>query len=82
MECNPAESADVLYVATPPLIVVIPRDALPSRNVTEPVAAAGKIAAVKVTEEPETEGFAEEASLTVVVAWVIVNVPFTKVPKL
>jgi hypothetical protein len=46
----------------------VPRVVLPSRNVTVPVAADGVTVAVKVTEEPYVDGFAEEVRVTVEVA--------------
>jgi len=54
----------VLYVAVPLLIVPVPRVALPSLNVTVPVAFAGVTAAVNVTELPYVDGFNEEVSVT------------------
>jgi hypothetical protein len=46
----------------------VPRVVLPSRNVTVPVAVDGVTVAVKVTEEPYVDGFAEEARVTEEVA--------------
>jgi hypothetical protein len=45
---------------------------LPSRNVTVPVAVEGVTVAVKVTEEPYDDGFADEVNVTLVLAWFIV----------
>jgi hypothetical protein len=38
-------------------------------KVTVPVAVAGEIVAENVTEDPYVDGFADEASVTVVLAW-------------
>jgi hypothetical protein len=46
--------------------VLVPSVVLPSLNVTVPVAVEGVTVAVKVTEEPYNDGFAEEVSATVV----------------
>ena len=62
----PLASVEVLYVALPPLIVPVPSVVLPSVNVTVPVAVVGAIVAVNVTEAPYVDGFADEASVTVV----------------
>ncbi len=43
----------------------VPRVVVPSRNVTVPVAVEGVIVAVNFTEEPNVEGLAEEARVTV-----------------
>jgi len=67
MECEPTDRAPVLKVAWPLLRVPVPRMVVPSEKVTAPVGVPpvdGLTAAVKVTDCPETEGFAEE--LTVV----------------
>ena len=77
IECDPPASVEVLYVAVPPLIVPVPSTVLPSMNVTVPVAVVGVTVAVNVIEEPNTDGFADEASVTVVFAlltvWVSVD---------
>jgi hypothetical protein len=52
----------------------VPRVVLPFLNVTVPVAADGVTVAVKVTEEPYVDGFAEEASVTEVVTGLTVCV--------
>ena len=49
-------------------IVPDPRTVVPSRKDTLPVAFAGTVA-VKVTEVPKMEGFAELARLVVLAAW-------------
>lgn len=68
IEWDPIASADVLYLATPPLIAPVPNVVLPSLNVTVPVAAMGVNVAVKVTDEPCADGFADEASATLELA--------------
>jgi hypothetical protein len=77
IECDPAASVEVAKLAPPPLSVPVPSVVLPSLKVTVPVAAEGETVAVKVTEEPNVDGFAEEASATVVLAlftvWVRVD---------
>ena len=64
--CEPLASVEVLYVALPLLIVAVPSVVLPSVNVTVPVAVVGASVAVNVTEAPNADGFADEASVTVV----------------
>jgi hypothetical protein len=54
--------------------VPVPNVVLPSLNVTVPVAVEGDNVAVNVTEEPCTEGFADEATVVVVVALLTVCV--------
>ena len=56
----------MLSVAFPLLIVAVPSVVLPSVNVTAPVAVVGATVAVNVTEAPYVDGFADEASETVV----------------
>jgi hypothetical protein len=68
IEFDPTASVDVLYVAIPPLIVPVPSVVPPSANVTVPVAVEGVTVAVNVTDEPYTDGFADEARFTVVLA--------------
>jgi len=63
----------VLYVATPPLSVAVPRDVVPSVKITVPVAVAGMTVAVNVTGDPYADGFGDEASVTVVVTGFTVN---------
>jgi hypothetical protein len=65
MECDPSASVEVLKVALPPLTAPVPSIVLPSLNVTVPVAVDGVIVAVKVTDEPNAEGFADDASAVV-----------------
>jgi len=64
--CEPLANVEVLYVALPLLIVAVPSVVLPSVNVTVPVAVVGVTVAVNVTEAPYADGFADEASVTVV----------------
>jgi hypothetical protein len=66
IECDPAASAEVLYVAVPLLTVPVPNFVFPSANVTIPVAVAGVKLAVKVTGEPTVNGFADEVNVIVV----------------
>jgi hypothetical protein len=67
IECVPAVSELVASVATPPLIVPVPRDVAPSSKVTVPVAPDVTVA-VRVTPVPKVEGFDEEARAIVGVA--------------
>jgi hypothetical protein len=60
-------------VAEPELKVTVPSEVTPSKNSTVPVAVpapgeTGLIAAVKVTDCPKTEGFAEDVNAVVVLA--------------
>ena len=69
----PADRAEVVKVAMPPLSVPVPIGLPPSRNVTVPVGvpvpgATGETVAVKVTDWPKTEGFADEVTAVVVSA--------------
>jgi uncharacterized paraquat-inducible protein A len=66
IDCEPLASVEVLYVALPLLIVAVPSVVLPFVNVTVPVAVVGATVAVNVTEAPYADGFADEASVTVV----------------
>jgi hypothetical protein len=60
-------SEDVDTVADPPVSVDVPNAVEPLVNVTVPVTPDGRVA-VKVTDRPTVEGFAEEAKVTVVAA--------------
>jgi hypothetical protein len=67
----------VANVALPALRATVPSVVAPSLNVTVPVVvpAPGLTAltvAVKVTDWPNTEGFAEEATVVDVLAWLTV----------
>ena len=55
----------MLNVALPLLSVPVPNVVLPSLNVTVPVAVDGVTVAVKVTDEPNADGFADEAKAVV-----------------
>ena len=64
---------EIAKVATPPLSVPVPRVAPPSLNVTLPVGvplpgAAAVTVAVKVTDWPKTEGFADDVTAVVLPA--------------
>jgi hypothetical protein len=58
----------------PLLIVPVPSVVVPSLNVTVPVAVVGDKVAVNVTDVPNPDGFADEASVVVVVALLTVCV--------
>jgi hypothetical protein len=66
IEFDPTASVEMLKVAFPALIVPVPSVVLPSVNVTVPVAVVGATVAVNVTEAPNADGFADDASVTVV----------------
>jgi len=73
MLCVPVVSAEVVYVATPPLNVPVPRVVTPSLKVTVPVAvpapgATAATVAVKVTDWPNVLGFRLETTLVVLLA--------------
>lgn len=68
IECEPAARVVVAKVALLALMVPVPRVVVPSLNVTVPVAAAGVIVAVKVTDAPNVDGFNDEANAVVEVA--------------
>jgi hypothetical protein len=67
----------VLYVAVPLLRVPVPSVVLPSLKVTVPVAVDGVTVAVKVSDAPYVDGFADEVTAVVVFAlltvWVRVD---------
>jgi len=69
IECEPTARAEMLYVALPLLSGPVPNCVLPSINVTVPVAVAGVTVAVNVTEEPNNDGFTDEANVVVVAVW-------------
>lgn len=73
----PTGSEDVVAVATPPVRLEVPNTVAPLVKVTVPVTPDGRVA-VKVTDWPIVEGFAEEVSVTTGVAlvtvWVVVPV--------
>ena len=70
MECEPAASPEVENVACPALSAEAPRVVAPSRNVTDPVGVPELLltVAVKVTDCPANDGFAEDATTVVVAA--------------
>ena len=72
----PAGSEEVAVVATPPVSVAVPNVVAPLVNVTVPVTPIGSVA-VKVTDWPGVDGFAEEVRVTtgVALATVCVSVP-------
>jgi hypothetical protein len=72
----PSGSEDVVAVAIPPVSVDVPNAVAPLVNVTVPVTPLGSVA-VKVTDWPGLEGFAEEIRVTTGVAFatVWVSVP-------
>jgi hypothetical protein len=72
----PSGSEDVVAVAVPPDSVDVPNVVAPLVKVTVPVTPAGSVA-VKVTDWPGLEGFAEETRVTtgVALATVWVSVP-------
>jgi hypothetical protein len=74
IECDSAARAEVLYVAVPLLSEPVPMVVFPSLKVTVPPAVEGATVAVKVTDAPTVDGFAEEATVVVVFAWFTVCV--------
>jgi len=69
----PAASAVVTNVATPPVSVPVPMGLPPSRKVTVPVGvpvpgATAETVALKVTDCPNTDGFAVEVTAVVELA--------------
>jgi hypothetical protein len=77
--CDATDSEDVVKVVVPPMSVPVPRVVEASLNVTVPVGvpapgATALTVAVKVTDCPKTDGFADEVALVVVLAGVIVIV--------
>lgn len=71
IECEPALRAEVVNVALPALRVPLPIELAPSRNETVPDGVPGELlltVAVKVTDWPVVDGFADDATAVVVVA--------------
>ncbi len=73
IECDPTANDDVLKVAVPLVSETLPKDVVPSMKVTLPVGIpapgeAAETVAVKVTDCPNTEGFAAAVTLLVVAA--------------
>ena len=67
IERAPTMRAEVLSVAWVPLRVAVPNVVVPSLNVTEPVGVPdAATVAVRVTLWPQTLGFWEDATVTVV----------------
>ena len=68
----PIVSADVENAACPPLSVRVPRIVVPSLKVTAPIGTPPLevTVAVNVTFAPKADGFAEDESTVVVVAWI------------
>ena len=68
IECDPTANDDVLKVAVPLVSETLPKDVVPSMKVTLPVGMpapgeAAETVAVKVTDCPNTEGFAAAVTL-------------------
>ncbi len=79
IECADTEREEVAKVAWPKLKLPVPSVFVPSLKITEPVGvpAPGDTAltvAVKVTDCPDTDGLADEATAVVVLAWFTVCV--------
>ena len=70
--CVPVASVVVVYFAAPPLRLTVFRAFVPSMRVTDPVTVplnCGATVTVKVTDCPKVDGFCDEASAVVVLAW-------------
>src|SRR5258707_3541594 len=72
MEWEPTASEDVVKVAWPDASVPVPMPVAPSENVTVPVGVGARshaalTVAVKVTDCPNTEGFADELNTVFVI---------------
>ena len=80
MVCAPTASVLLANVACPAETEPVPRTAVPSLNCTDPVAAEGVTVAVKVTFVPNAAESAEEATVTLVFAWVTFWVTVLDVP--
>ena len=68
IECVPAVSAAVVNDALPPLRPAVPRELVPSKNSTVPVAVDGDTVAVKVTGWPNVDVGDDDPSAVVVLA--------------
>jgi len=66
MEWAPTARLESVSEAEPPAMVAVPREVVPSRNCTVPVAADGDTLAVNVTDCPNVDGLALEVSVVVV----------------
>src|SRR5690606_12023669 len=64
--CTPTPSADVVSVAVLPASATVPSGVTPSRNCTLPVGLSTLTVAVKVTDWPSSEGFADDEREVVV----------------
>jgi len=73
IEWLPPDNAVTVTAAVPACSVPLPIGVVPSRNVTEPVAAAGDTVAVNVTVAPGAAGFWLDVTLTVVAPTATVN---------
>ena len=67
-EWLPAAGADLLNAPAPPLSVIVPIAVDPSSTCTVPVAALGDIWTLNGTLCPKADGFADDATVTVVAA--------------
>ena len=74
IEWVPSTRLGVVKVVAPPVRFSVTRVVVPSLNVTVPVAVAGTVA-LKVTELPYVEGFAEDEMATDVVAVLMTKFP-------
>ena len=72
--CAPMVSALVLRLAVPLVRVPVPKTVVPSLKVMLPVALVGVRLAVRVTLWPNCKELALAASVSALVAWVIVTV--------
>jgi hypothetical protein len=72
IECAPTDNVGTTRVAFESLIAADPRAAVPSLNWTVPLAEEGVTDAVKVTDCPIVEGFAEEVTTTLEPTWLTV----------
>ena len=79
IEWDPSASAVVLKVAFPLAMAPVPSVVVPSLNVTVPVAADGVMVAVNVTEEPNPDGFGDDATVVVELALLTVWVKAAEV---
>src|SRR6266853_3289280 len=84
MECEPRERELLVRVARPLERVPVPKVLVPSWNVTVPVGVpvlgeTGLTVAVKITDWPKTEGWAEEVTAVALVARLTVWVTTSEV---
>jgi hypothetical protein len=64
IECDPLAKVEMLKVAFPLLIVPVPSDVVPSLKVIAPLLVKGVRVAVNFTDPPNTDGFADDATVT------------------